>query len=155
VAGYQRRQRRTPQSQPLPAEAPQLAVVEPPSATADKEYQDLWRDELLAKVWEELHAFEKQTGQPCYTMLLLRSEEPDLTSDHMAERLSPRLGRPLTAAGVRQTLHRARVKFADLLVAEVGRSLETAAPDRIEQELIDLDLLPYCRAALDRRTQGS
>jgi DNA-directed RNA polymerase specialized sigma24 family protein len=155
VAGYQRRQRRTPQSQPLPAEAPELAVVEPPSATAEREYQDLWRDELLAKAWEELHAIEKHTGQPWYTMLLLRSEEPDLKSDRMAERLSPRLGRPLTAAGVRQTLHRARVKFAELLVAEVGRSLETSMPDRIEQELIDLGLLPYCREALDFRAKGS
>jgi len=111
----------------------------------------LWRDELLAKAWEELHAIEKQTGQPWYTMLLLRSEEPDLKSDRMAERLSPGLGRPLTAAGVRQTLHRARVKFAELL----GRSLETSMPDRIEQELIDLGLLPYCREALDGRAKGS
>jgi len=61
----------------------------------------------------------------------------------------------LTAAGVRQTLHRARVKFAELLVAEVGRSLETSMPDRIEQELIDLGLLPYCREALDCRAKGS
>jgi RNA polymerase sigma-70 factor (ECF subfamily) len=72
----------------------------------------------------------------------------------MAEQLGARLGRPVTSAGGRQTLHRARAKFADLLVAEVARSLETSAPDRIEQELLDLDLLRYCKPALSRRAQG-
>jgi RNA polymerase sigma-70 factor (ECF subfamily) len=115
----------------------------------------LWRDELLAKTWEELHGVEKQTGQPLYTLLLLRAEHPRLTSDRMAQELGGSLGRPLTAAGVRQTLHRAREKFADLLVAEVGRSLQTSAPDQLEQELIDLGLLDYCRMAVGRRAQGS
>jgi hypothetical protein len=52
---------------------------------------------------------------------------------------------------VRQTLHRAREKFAVLLLDEVARSLQTDDLDRIEQELIDLGLQSYCRSALTRR----
>jgi RNA polymerase sigma-70 factor (ECF subfamily) len=68
----------------------------------------------------------------------------------MARQLGEQLGRPLTDAGVRQVLHRARDRFADLLLDEVARSLQTAEADRLEQELIDLDLLPYCKPALER-----
>jgi hypothetical protein len=32
----------------------------------------------------------------------------------------------------------------------VSRSLESKDADRMEQELMDLDLLSYCRTALDR-----
>jgi RNA polymerase sigma-70 factor (ECF subfamily) len=153
VAGYQRRRRRGIQPLPLATEAAELAAAEPPDQAAEEEFLALWREELLNKAWEELHAVEEQTGQPFYTLLLLRSRQPELTSERMAAELGPRLGRPLTAAGVRQTLRRARDKFAALLLAEVGRSLETSAPDRIEQELIDLGLLRYCRPALDRRAR--
>jgi hypothetical protein len=69
----------------------------------------------------------------------------------MAARLGARLGRPLTAAGVRQTLRRAREKFSDLLLDEVAHSLQTADPGAVEQELIDLGLLSYCQDALQRR----
>jgi hypothetical protein len=48
-------------------------------------------------------------------------------------------------------LHRARKKFAELLVAEVARSLQTPGPEALEQELCALDLLGYCRSALPGR----
>jgi hypothetical protein len=38
-----------------------------------------------------------------------------------------------------------------LLVAEVGRSLQTDDPERIGQELTNLGLLAYCRSAVRRR----
>jgi RNA polymerase sigma-70 factor (ECF subfamily) len=69
----------------------------------------------------------------------------------MAQRLTEQMGRPLTAAGVRQGLHRAREKFADLLLDEVAQSLDSPTIDNIEQELIELELLDYCRPALKRR----
>jgi hypothetical protein len=58
----------------------------------------------------------------------------------MAQVLGHRLGKPLTAAAMRQTIHRAREKFADLLIDEVARSLQTGDVERLEQELIDLGL---------------
>jgi hypothetical protein len=41
--------------------------------------------------------------------------------------------------------------FGDLLLAEVAESLVEATPDDVEEELIDLELLEYCRPALERR----
>jgi RNA polymerase sigma-70 factor (ECF subfamily) len=69
----------------------------------------------------------------------------------MAAQLSTELGKPLTAAGVRQLLHRARERFADLLLEEVAQSLAEPSPERLEQELLELGLLEYCRPALQRR----
>jgi RNA polymerase sigma-70 factor (ECF subfamily) len=68
----------------------------------------------------------------------------------MAEQLSATLGKPLTAAGVRQTLHRAREKFADLVLEEVLHSLATPTVEQLEEELTELGLLDYCRPALKR-----
>ncbi len=74
-----------------------------------------------------------------------------MPSAQVAGELGARLGRPLTAAGVRQTLHRARDRFADLLLDEVVHSLDRPAVTHLEDELIELGLLEYCRPALERR----
>ena len=69
----------------------------------------------------------------------------------MAEDLSSRLGKTLTPASTRQMLHRAREKFAELLLEEVIQSLHSPSAQTLEQELIDLGLFDYCRPALERR----
>jgi hypothetical protein len=56
----------------------------------------------------------------------------------------------VTAVWVRQVLLHARRRFEDLLVEEVAGSLEDPTPERVEQELIALDLLGYCRPGLER-----
>jgi len=127
---------------PAPAES-----VDLPS---DQEFIARWREELLNRAWDSMAALEKDTGQPFYTILRFRAENPAARSGEIARRLQGQLGKPLTDVGVRQTLHRAREKFADLLLEEVARSLETRELDRLEQELIDLDLLSYCKSALSR-----
>jgi RNA polymerase sigma-70 factor (ECF subfamily) len=131
-----------------------LALAEPaaPQETAesDETFLSGWRDELLARVWEALARIEAQTGQMYFTMLDYRARHKT-SSAQMAEKLSHRLGKKLTAAGVRQTVHRGRDKFADLLIEEVARSLETDQAEPIEQELIDLGLMSYCKDALARR----
>jgi RNA polymerase sigma-70 factor (ECF subfamily) len=69
----------------------------------------------------------------------------------MAERLTAQLGRPFTAAGVRQTLHRAREKFGDLLLDDVIHSLGHPTGEELEEELAELGLLDHCQPALERR----
>jgi RNA polymerase sigma-70 factor (ECF subfamily) len=118
----------------------------------DEAFLKRWRDELLDRAWEALAEIERLTGQPLHAILRLRAQQPDLPSPRMAEMLTRRLGRPISAVNIRQTLHRAREKYADFLLEEVARSLETSDPDRLERELIDLGLLSYCRSALDRQT---
>jgi hypothetical protein len=46
---------------------------------------------------------------------------------------------------LRQTLHRARVKFAALLEEEVRQSLPGEPPERVEEELVELGLFSSCR----------
>jgi RNA polymerase sigma-70 factor (ECF subfamily) len=65
------------------------------------------------------------------------------------------LGKPLTAAGVRQTLHRAREHFADLLLDELVQALAEPTEADLEDELTELGLLEHCRPALERRRGAS
>jgi RNA polymerase sigma-70 factor (ECF subfamily) len=149
VADFHKRGRR--QLRQMPADCPEPAAAPPSLADSDREFLASWRDDLLARSWAGLEALQAQTGQPYHTVLRFRADHPDLPSPQLAERLGPQLGKPLTAAGVRQTLHRAREKFADLLLDAVAQSLERPTPEQMEQELIDLGLLEYCRPALERR----
>jgi RNA polymerase sigma factor (sigma-70 family) len=131
------------------------ATMEPvdeasPSADSEREFLDGWRDELLAKTWDALKRIEEQTGQLYYTMLQFKVQN-QVKSEAMAQQLGAQLGKTLTAVSVRQTIHRAREKFGDLLLEEVASSLETTDVARLEQELIDLGLLVYCQDALNKR----
>jgi RNA polymerase sigma-70 factor (ECF subfamily) len=144
VVDYQRRKVKEQH-----AGAPEPSVG-PDELASDREFLDRWREELLNRAWEGLEEVERQTGQPYHTVLRFRAENPQLRSAQMAERLGPALGKPITDVAVRKTLQRARERFGDLLLEEVSRSLETSQVELIEQELIDLELLSYCREALDR-----
>ena len=84
-------------------------------------------------------------------MLRYRVDHPDLRSPELAAGLSEKLGKPINAGAVRVLLHRARDAFAELLLDEVIESLADESLDEAEEELIELDLLEYCRPALDRR----
>jgi RNA polymerase sigma-70 factor (ECF subfamily) len=151
IVNYQRQRQKQARLEPLPADGPEAAGENPALADQEREFLDKWREELLDRTWAELAAVQRAGDPPFYEVLRLRSEQPIMKSAAIANQLGGRLGKPLTAAGVRQILHRAREKFADLLLEEVGRSLETTDADRLEQELIDLGLLRYCRSALERR----
>ena len=122
----------------------------------DVEFAESWRKDLLDRAWKSLEALQKKTGQPYYTVLRCRVEHPDLRSPALAERLSKDLERPVTANGVRQALLRARDKFVKFLLDEVSAALENPTFDDIEQELIDLNLITYCRDYLRRpRTRAA
>jgi RNA polymerase sigma factor (sigma-70 family) len=134
----------------VPEDAPEPAVEDSHFENADREFLTSWRDDLLARAWADLERFEKQTGQLYYAVLRFRASHPDLRSQEMADQLSAQLGKPLTAPGVRQLLHRAREKFAEFILQEVVESMESPAPDQVEEELAELGLLEYCRPYLHR-----
>jgi len=147
ISDYRKRQRKWPM--PLSnEEASLLAAAE--DRENDRQFVESWCDELLARAWAALAEVEAATGQPYHAVLRLRADHPAMRSPEMAERLAVQLGRPITATGIRQTLHRARERFADLLLDEVTHSLDSPTATDLEQELVELGLLDYCRPALER-----
>jgi RNA polymerase sigma-70 factor (ECF subfamily) len=149
IADHYRRLQARPRALPLDIEETQAAAHHP--ADPDPLFVETWRQALLGRAWQALAEVEAQTGQHFHTVLRLRVDQPDLHSAQMAEQLSAQLGKTISAAGLRQTLHRARDRFADLLLDEVVQTLGPSAEEDLEQELIELNLLEYCQAALTRR----
>jgi RNA polymerase sigma-70 factor (ECF subfamily) len=143
------------QPRPLATDSNVPAATDPDPGNLDEEFTGRWREELLTRTWEALAAVEAKTNQPYHTVLRLRAAQSQLSSAAMAGQLTAELGRPFSDAGVRQILHRAREKFADLLLEEVAHSLQTSAPGRLEEELAELNLLSYCRTAVERRARKS
>jgi RNA polymerase sigma-70 factor (ECF subfamily) len=138
-------------SAPEPLGAAEATLAAPPTAEhLDESFLARWREELLGRAWEALARAQEESGQPYYSVLRAKAADPKARSAQLAEALQAQLGKPVSAAGLRQLVHRAREKFAELLVREVASSLQTSDPEALEQELIDLDLLPYCRSALRR-----
>lgn len=148
VADYRKKQREWPG--PLPADGAAL-VADPEDVESDRQFVESWCDEFLARAWAALAAIEARTGQHFHTVLRFRADHPEMRSPQIAEQLTAQLGRPFTAVGVRQTLHRAREKFAELLLDEVTHSLDNPTTEQLEQELVELGLLDYCRPALEGR----
>jgi RNA polymerase sigma-70 factor (ECF subfamily) len=147
IGDHHRRRKKSPL--PLAAEF-EPAAASSETAPSDREFTESWRSELLSGAWKSLAQLEEQSGHAYHTILHFRAERPDLRSEEMAEELSLKLGKPLTSAGVRQTLHRAREKFAEMLVGEVTQTLVDPTFADLEQELIDVGLHEYCRPALDK-----
>lgn len=118
---------------------------------SDELFLSSWRDELLSKAWSGLEEHERKTGSPYHTALRLRVDNPDLRSPELAARLSDRLGKPVSAENIRVMVHRSRDRFAELLLDAVADSLDDPTPEAIEEELIVLRLLDYCRDTLQKR----
>jgi len=132
---------------------PEPAVTESSTLQEDTDFLEHWRTEILANSWNTLQAEETTSGQPWYTVLAYRRDHPDQRSEEMAVNLSSQLGKPMNASSVRQALHRARERFAEILLDQVMNSLKESSVDELHAELIDLRLMQYCEPALARLQQ--
>ncbi len=151
IVDYQRRQKKRARESPVHSNLPEPPGDESDSLGDDAAFHTSWRDELLARCWQKLAVEEEQSGKPYHTVLRYRVDHAELRSPELAAELSEKLGKPINAGAVRVLLHRAREAFAELLLDEVVDSLANESLDEVEEELIELDLLEYCRPALDRR----
>jgi len=124
--------------------------ADPATDEQDRRFVESWRKELLSHAWDALEAYQDQTKRPYFLVLKHRVDHPEQRSHEVAAALSPRLGKPVAAGWVRQTLHRARDQFVGFLLEEVATSLDQPSPDDLQQELADLRLLEYCRPVLER-----
>jgi len=152
IADWRRRGRAGPRMEP--AYTARLEDVNSREPDPAEQFEALWRAELLDQAWERLEQLQEEVGRESnwyYIALRFQAEHPEASSADIAAALSRELHRPITVDNVRTTLKRARAKFADALVAEVARSLQSSDPDEVEAEVTELGLLPYCQSALDKR----
>lgn len=140
VSDYRKSQQSRPG--PLPDDVPA-----PPATDPEPDFIASWRDELLHRTWESL-----REAHPTFHVVLLKQvEDPELPSPQKADQLADQLGEPFTAGQFRVTLHRARERFADLLLKEVAHSLGTPTEAELLAELRELHLLKLCAPAFERR----
>lgn len=145
IVDYQRDRQRRPTA--IEGDGPAVADSSVADPTGEA-FAAAWRTQLLARAWEGLAA-----DPVLHAVLRLRTDNPDLTSEEMAHRLSAGRDQPVDGGWVRKRLHYARERFAELLLAEVRQTLATDRPDELADELRDVGLLDYCRSALGRAGQ--
>ncbi len=114
----------------------------------DSQFSTEWRDEILEQAWQALENNDRQSKTNHFIILTVKVNEPGLSSPEFAERLTELLGKPVKATAARVSLHRAREKFAKYVIESVAQSLENPTRQNIEEELIDLELISYCRDTL-------
>jgi RNA polymerase sigma factor (sigma-70 family) len=144
VIDHHRRKKNRPQL--LGSDAPEAETPAPDLTELDQRFLDCWREEILERAWSELARLQERTGQPFHTVLRLRADQPELRSPDMAKLLSERLGKPVNAGWVRQTLLRSREKFIALIIDEVSRTLGAPTLEQLDEELMDLGLWDYCKS---------
>lgn len=117
-----------------------------------------WQANVLDHAWAALKEFErKNPASPAHTLLKLRTEFPDATSDELAAKLAAKTKAAVKADACRQMLRRARLRFAEALVTEVGVGLADPTPARVAEELAALGLLDHVKDFLpaDWATTGT
>ena len=148
LVDHQRKKKRNKREQAF-AHEPEVDSPEPTPAD-DEAFVANWRDGLLERVWNALQLDEESSGKPHHTLLQLKVGNPEMRSDELAEALSNKLGREIKSGNTRVMLHRARDRFGELLLAEVAETLDSATPEALEEELIDLNLFHYCKHLLQK-----
>jgi hypothetical protein len=142
--------RRRQPLQPDNAALQNVAAPQEDLLAADQAWLSEWRRCLLLSVWERLEEHQRQApGNLCHTVLRLTADHPDEDSRQLAARASAALGRPLQPEAFRKQVSRARRLFAELVVKEVERTLRDPTPERVDEELVSLNLLKYVRPFLD------
>ncbi|MBC8112982.1 MAG: sigma-70 family RNA polymerase sigma factor [Candidatus Saccharimonas sp.] len=121
------------------------------------EFDTSLRTELLAQTWQMLHETQMTAGPPFYSVLKGRVDHPEWSIDELSQAIAAELGHsdlPSNAA-FRKLLQRARDAFANRLLDLVGQTLGSLDWARVEEVLVDLELLAYCQSALQTRRQAS
>jgi RNA polymerase sigma-70 factor (ECF subfamily) len=71
-----------------------------------------------------------------------------MRSPELAELVSNLLQKEISSGNVRVLVHRARERFAEILIELVRDSLASTDAETLEHELIDLNLWQYCKPLL-------
>lgn len=132
-----------------PQPLPPGDLVDP--SEPDQDYDRIWREAVIQRVWSRLDTYEATTPNNRYSSVLrLRVGDPDASIDDLAVKLAEQTGKRCTPEGFRKTLQRAREKYLELLIEELKVTIHPATKEDIEAEIYDLGLGP-----LYRRYSGS
>lgn len=152
IIDWYRKASKEPAALPVDAEP----AVEVDDDLGEAEFRAVWAEELCNHAWRRLEEIEKSEGKPFYSLLLYKAQNPKTRAEELAQYFTQKLGRPIAAENARKIVQRANEMLNDLLVEEVALSLkrdgqDRVDADRIEEEMIDLQLLDKPRrAALER-----
>ncbi len=111
------------------------------SSAPDKDFDQVWRDAVLNRVWLRLETYQASTPKNRYaTVLQLRRDYPKASIDEIAARLEEITGTPMSPEAFRKNLQRARTKFIELLVQELRETIHPTNNEDVEAEIFDLGL---------------
>jgi DNA-directed RNA polymerase specialized sigma24 family protein len=123
----------------------------------EQEWTAAWQRSILDMTWAAMEDYARAHPQSVsWIILRLRADHADDDLTQLAARFAQQTGKSLRPAALRQQLRRARLRFAELLIEEVAKSLDDPTPERVEEELIETGLMPYVQDFLpaDWRTKG-
>ncbi len=113
----------------------------PDPSLPDADYDKVWREAVIKRVWSRLESYEASTPKNRYASVLhLRVGNPDASIEEIALQLGDQVGAPVSPEAFRKTLQRGRAKFLELLVQELRETIHPATPEDIEEEIQDLGL---------------
>lgn len=111
------------------------------SSQTDQDFDRVWRDAVLSRVWSRLETYQVETPKNRYsTVLQLRRDHPDASNDEIAEMLGKITQSRVTPEAFRKNLQRARAKWIELLVQELRETIHPASLEDVEAEINDLGL---------------
>jgi RNA polymerase sigma-70 factor (ECF subfamily) len=149
VTDHYRRNQSWPQ--PLPDDLADQRDRSPESAAGGDAFVASWRDELIDRTWQAL-----AQSQPSYhALLMIHVQQPEILARELANRLSEEFRRPISAANARVMLHRARQRFAELLVQEVEVSLERPTRKALALELKNLRLWSIAKPVMSPHEEAT
>src|SRR3954469_3494172 len=90
----------------------------------DEDFDRVWRDAVLNRVWSRLETYQATTPKNSYANVLqLRRDFPEAPIEEIAEKLGQATRSVVTPEAFRKNLQRARAKFIDLLVQELRETI--------------------------------
>jgi len=114
----------------------------------DVAFTEQWRQRVLSITWELLQKYEIEKFNHYYSVLHLRAQNPEASSSELALKFAQLHNKEVSPDWIRQNLRRARRKFGELLIEEVGRTVNSIDRNVVDDELASLGLKKYV-AGLD------
>jgi RNA polymerase sigma-70 factor (ECF subfamily) len=110
-------------------------------SSPDQDYDRIWREAVIRRVWSRLETYEATTPKNRYAAALhLRVGHPEAPIEELATQLANQSHARVTPEAFRKTLQRARSKFLELLMEELRVTIHPATQEDIEAEIYDLGL---------------